>query len=35
LGYELLKRFAEIVAQRLSATRVQLLDLYGHTTAGR
>lgn len=35
LGYELLKRFAEIVAQRLSATRVQLLDLYGHSTAGR
>lgn len=28
LGYELLKRFAEIVAQRLTAARMQLLDLY-------
>jgi CRP/FNR family cyclic AMP-dependent transcriptional regulator len=29
LGYELHKRFAVIMAQRLGATRVQLLDLYG------
>lgn len=29
LGYELLKRFADIVGQRLDATRVQLLDMYG------
>jgi CRP-like cAMP-binding protein len=28
LGYELMKRFAEIVTQRLQATRVQLLDVY-------
>lgn len=29
LGYELLKRFAKIIEQRLDATRVQLLDMYG------
>jgi len=29
LGYELIKRFAGIIAQRLRATRLQLLDLYG------
>jgi CRP-like cAMP-binding protein len=29
LGYELLKRFSRIVTERLEATRVQLLDLYG------
>jgi CRP-like cAMP-binding protein len=29
LGYELLKRFSSIVGQRLDATRVQLLDIYG------
>jgi CRP-like cAMP-binding protein len=28
LGYELLKRFAEIMSQRLDVTRMQLLDLY-------
>lgn len=28
LGYELLKRFAWIIAQRLEATRFQLLDVY-------
>lgn len=28
LGYELLKRFALIMEQRLEATRLQLLDLY-------
>ncbi len=27
-GYEFLKRFAAIVAERLSSTRIQLLDLY-------
>jgi CRP/FNR family cyclic AMP-dependent transcriptional regulator len=31
LGYELLKRFAHIVEQRLQAACVQLLDLYGET----
>lgn len=29
LGYELLKRFALVMEQRLQATRLQLLDLYG------
>jgi CRP-like cAMP-binding protein len=29
LGYELLKRFASILGQRLDATRFQLLDVYG------
>jgi CRP/FNR family cyclic AMP-dependent transcriptional regulator len=28
LGYEVLKRFAQLVARRLQATRFQLLDLY-------
>lgn len=28
LGYELLKRFAHILEQRLEATRLQLLDVY-------
>jgi len=28
LGYELLKRFAQIMNRRLDATRIQLLDLY-------
>ncbi len=28
LGYELLKRFSEIMSQRLDVTRMQLLDLY-------
>jgi CRP/FNR family transcriptional regulator, cyclic AMP receptor protein len=30
LGYELLKRVAHIMEQRLQATRLQLLDVYGH-----
>ena len=29
LGYELLKRFTPIIEQRLQATRLQLLDVYG------
>jgi CRP-like cAMP-binding protein len=29
LGYELMKRFASIMLQRLQATRLQLLDVYG------
>jgi CRP-like cAMP-binding protein len=32
LGYELLKRFAHIVTQRLQATRMQLLDVYAAHT---
>jgi CRP/FNR family transcriptional regulator, cyclic AMP receptor protein len=29
LGYELMKRFAQIIVQRLQAARLQNLDLYG------
>jgi CRP/FNR family transcriptional regulator, cyclic AMP receptor protein len=29
LGYDLMQRFASIIAQRLQATRLQLLDVYG------
>jgi CRP/FNR family cyclic AMP-dependent transcriptional regulator len=29
LGYEMLKRFVKIIAERLSSTRLQLLDVYG------
>ena len=29
LGYELMKRFARLIEQRLDATRWQLLDVYG------
>ena len=30
LGYELTRRFTQVVVARLEATRMQLLDLYGH-----
>jgi CRP/FNR family transcriptional regulator, cyclic AMP receptor protein len=30
LGYELIKRFAEVIVERLRATRMQLMDVYGH-----
>lgn len=30
LGYQIMKRFAPILIQRLDATRMQLLDLYGN-----
>jgi CRP/FNR family cyclic AMP-dependent transcriptional regulator len=29
LGYELMKRFAMLIAERLEATRLQLMDVYG------
>jgi CRP/FNR family transcriptional regulator, cyclic AMP receptor protein len=29
LGYALFKRFAVVIAERLEATRIQLLDIYG------
>lgn len=32
LGYELMKRFARLVHERLESTRLQLLDLYGDGT---
>ena len=30
LGYELMRRFAGVLLRRLQATRLQLLDVYGH-----
>lgn len=30
LGYELMKRFAQIIAGRIEANRVQLMDVYGN-----
>ena len=32
LGYEIMKRFALIIAERLEATRLQLLDIYGNSS---
>jgi CRP/FNR family transcriptional regulator, cyclic AMP receptor protein len=32
-GYELMKRFAAIMLQRLQATRLRLLDLYGRSNS--
>ena len=29
LGYELMRRFAPVIVERLQATRVRLLDVYG------
>jgi CRP-like cAMP-binding protein len=31
LGYEMMKRFARVMTSRLAATRLQLVDFYGHT----
>jgi CRP-like cAMP-binding protein len=33
LGYELMKRFIPVIVERLQATRVRLLDVYGHVAA--
>ncbi|MGZ4313403.1 MAG: cyclic nucleotide-binding domain-containing protein, partial [Solirubrobacteraceae bacterium] len=33
LGYELMRRFAECIVERLQATRLQLLDVYGNARA--
>jgi CRP-like cAMP-binding protein len=30
LGYDLMKRFAGVMVERLTATRLQLMDVYGH-----
>ncbi len=35
LGYEILKRFADVIAQRLDAARLQLVDLYADVPAPR
>lgn len=34
LGYELMRRFIPVIVERLRATRVRLLDVYGHVAAG-
>jgi CRP-like cAMP-binding protein len=34
LGYQLMRRFAGALVERLQATRLQLLDVYGHPVAG-
>ena len=34
LGYALMKRFARVMTARLEATRLQLLDVYGVSSAG-
>ena len=33
LGYELMRRFAGVLLRRLQATRLQLVDVYGHARA--
>ena len=35
LGYEMMKRFTPVLLERLHATRLQLLDLYGKAGAAR
>lgn len=35
LGYEMMRRFAQVIVERLQATRLQLLDLYGPHPAER
>ena len=30
LGYDLMRRFAALATSRLQATRLQLMDVYGH-----
>jgi CRP/FNR family transcriptional regulator, cyclic AMP receptor protein len=34
LGYELMRRFIPVIVERLQATRVRMLDVYGHARAG-
>ena len=34
LGYELMQRFASVMLERLQATRLQLLDVYGQPALG-
>jgi len=33
LGYQLMRRFAASLIERLQTTRLQLLDVYGHARA--
>lgn len=30
LGYDLLRRFSAVIVERLQATRLRLIDIYGH-----
>lgn len=34
LGFDLMRRFARLATRRLQATRLQILDVYGHAHAG-
>jgi CRP-like cAMP-binding protein len=34
LGYDLLRRFAPVIVERLQATRLRLIDVYGHVPGG-
>ena len=34
LGYELMKRFTSVIVERLQATRLRLIDIYGHVAGG-
>lgn len=34
LGYDLMRRFAEVIVERLQATRIRLIDVYGHASGG-
>ena len=34
LGYDLMRRFAEVIVERLQATRLRLVDVYGHVSGG-
>ena len=34
LGYELMRRFAEVITARLQSTRLRLLDVYGPSVGG-
>jgi CRP/FNR family cyclic AMP-dependent transcriptional regulator len=33
LGYDLMRRFIPVIVERLQATRVQMLDVYGHVAS--
>jgi CRP/FNR family transcriptional regulator, cyclic AMP receptor protein len=35
LGYELMRRFAQVIVERLQATRLQLLDVYSDPMRGK
>jgi CRP/FNR family transcriptional regulator, cyclic AMP receptor protein len=34
LGYELMRRFIPVIVERLQATRIRMLDVYGHVGGG-